>query len=357
MVNKKSKVRKTRKRGFRKSRKQQKQKRQVMKGGSPFNLRDFVWNDLLDGKLENLYNEKLIDAGVVGLCNNPSPWAVDILYQLIYDNGVEWFVNEVESWDELLSNPNITRLLEIQQFIPLLKNGRMVEWGYLSSNPHTESFLQQYPDIIDYDYLSANPNPGTVEFLKKNPNEINYEYLSKNPNPEAIKLLLETPSEIDWDNLVLNLEAWETNEKNFNLLNLVSMLKNKIKTDKSCLSSVSKIPNLEIIEFLKKNPKFIDWEYFSQNTHEMAIKYLEENPEKIQWDFLSMNPSAIHMLKENLDKIDWYFITKNPNAFEIFDSNKEIVKQKLLQWRGDRKIYGEGLFSNPSIFEPEFVVK
>ena len=63
--------------------------------------------------------------------------------------------------------------------------------------------------------------------------------------------------------------------------------------DKIVYKNLSLNPNA--INFLKDNPKLINWECLCQNT----------------------NPSVIDLFNDNIDKIKWYFIVQNENLYEL----------------------------------------
>lgn len=57
-----------------------------------------------------------------------------------------------------------------------------IEWIelYKNTNPRVVHLLEQYPDKINWEYLSSNPY--ALPLLEENQNKINWESLSGNPN-------------------------------------------------------------------------------------------------------------------------------------------------------------------------------
>ena len=116
------------------------------------------------------------------------------------------------------------------------------------------------------------------------------------------------------------------------------VLRDWVPTYKINLSTLSRNPNA--IDFLKANPKNIDWVWLSCNPN--AIELLKKNRAKINWDNLSMNPNpeAIELLKANLGKIDWYNLSKNPNpeAIELLKAYPKKIKWEYLSENSNSNI-------------------
>ena len=116
------------------------------------------------------------------------------------------------------------------------------------------------------------------------------------------------------------------------------VLRDWVPTYKINLSTLSRNPNA--IDFLKANPKNIDWVWLSCNPN--AIELLKKNRAKINWDNLSMNPNpeAIELLKANFGKIDWYNLSKNPNpeAIELLKAYPKKIKWEYLSENSNTNI-------------------
>ena len=214
------------------------------------------------------------------LSANPAPYAIELLKE--NQKRIDWFylsgnsddkaiellreyIENIE-WDQLSRNPN-------PNAIKLLKeNPSKINWEELSSNPNAidliKNKINEENDIgenldnsknINYSKLSTNPN--AIELLKEYPNKIDWKWLSENPNPEAIELLKENQHNIDWFNLSIN-------------------------------------PNPEAIKLLKANQHKIDWYLLSRNRNPEAIKLLKTKPNEIDWDELSANPAIFDEVLE-----------------------------------------------------------
>ena len=57
--------------------------------------------------------------------------------------------------------------------------------------------LEEYPDLIEWYYLSSNSS--AIKLIKNNKNKINYGGLALNPNEEVIELLLEDTTKFNWN--------------------------------------------------------------------------------------------------------------------------------------------------------------
>ena len=160
--------------------------------------------------------------------------------------------------------------------------------------------------------------------------KINLSTLSRNPN--AIDFLKANPKNIDWVWLSCNPNAIELLKKN----------RAKINWD-----NLSMNPNPEAIELLKAYPKKIKWGYLSENSNSKIIELLREkiklennlssdelddlpNYKKIDWSVLSANPIMIELLRENPDRIDWQLLSENSNAIELLKENHENIDWYML---------------------------
>jgi hypothetical protein len=113
---------------------------------------------------------------------------------------------------------------------------------------------------------------------------------------------------IDWCDIALNINAMPLIEKYIN----------NIDINKYSISS-----NINCIDFITKNPSYIDWQDLSSN--ENAIDLLEENKNKIDWNELSYNKNAIDLLKANMDKINWDNLSLNENAIDLLKANMDKI--------------------------------
>ncbi len=239
-------------------------------------------------------------------------------------------------WDYLSSNPNAISLLE--------KNIDKINWRVLSSNPNAIELLEKNLDKINWDCLSRNPN--AISLLEKNLDKINWDILSSNPN--ALPILLNNLDMVTWENMIrihANNLDWNSLltiiDKNINNINLMDLLSY----------------NENIISVLEKYPNNIDWDILSSNPN--AIPILEKNLDKINWHMLSGNPNAIELLEKNIDKINWLWLSGNPNAISLLESNLDRIEWNwlssnpngiyLLEKNKD-KINWNILSRNPGIF-------
>jgi hypothetical protein len=125
--------------------------------------------------------------------------------------------------------------------------------------------------------------------------------------PGFIDYLEKNPEYIDWPTLSSNPAA-------INLL-----LKNKYSIRWSSFSA-----NPAAIDILLENKDRIDWKEFSKNPHPKAFKYLMESArDLIDWPSFStnINPDVCIFLQKNQSYIDWSMIASNPNAYEILKEN------------------------------------
>jgi DNA mismatch repair ATPase MutS len=80
-----------------------------------------------------------------------------------------------------------------------------------TENTSAISLLKEFPEKIDWFYLSQNPS--AINLLKANPDNINWYGLSRNPNPKAIKILRNNQEKIHWywlsanPSIFINLES------------------------------------------------------------------------------------------------------------------------------------------------------
>lgn len=83
-----------------------------------------------------------------------------------------------------------------------------------------------------------------------------------------------------------------------------------------------------ILDFLEKNPHYIDWFNLSRNPSSRAILILKRNMDKIKWKNIVMNknPEVLNIIKENIDKIDdWSYLSMREDAYEILKENRDKI--------------------------------
>ena len=79
-------------------------------------------------------------------------------------------------------------------------NPTLFSMDMLCSNPKMVDYFKQYPEQIDWEYLSYNPN--AIDLLESNLDKVDWDGLTRNPN--AIYLLEANPNEIDWNSVWSN---------------------------------------------------------------------------------------------------------------------------------------------------------
>ncbi len=139
--------------------------------------------------------------------------------------------------------------------------------------------IYKYPKLVeltlnDTDFL-INPdyfNPH-IKFsdIVKNPNNIYPYYLSLNPSNKAIEFLIKNPKYIDISGLGQN-----NNPKCVHILNILSS-----RFQENHWQIMAESHHQQIMELLEKHPEKIDWSRLSMNTCEGAISILKNNPDKI----------------------------------------------------------------------------
>ena len=101
-----------------------------------------------------------------------------------------WIDKSKVSFEWLSDNPNAVSLLEEPD------NWFNINWNILSGNPNAFHILDNYPDKINWFYLSGNTSHDVVQtFLEKNTDKIEWSRISSNPS--AIKLIEQNLDKID----------------------------------------------------------------------------------------------------------------------------------------------------------------
>lgn len=178
-------------------------------------------------------------------------------------------------------NINASELIE-KYLEKIINEGRIAEISnfqkyILSRHPHLISFLEKYPQLIDWKGLSKNPN--AIHFLEKNLDKVDWRSLSENPN--AIRIL----------------------EKNL---------------DKVYWGSLSENPNA--IHILEQHTEKINFWFLCQNSNAVHIikKHFHKIP-KSELEMLSSNTNedAIELIRENIQYVSTYYLGQNPNVLKI----------------------------------------
>jgi len=250
-------------------------------------------NSLGYKELYNLHSSKKIDW--FELSKNPK--AIKLIKK--YKNKIDWKID----WKGLSENPNAIKLLEkkiieenemdIEEFNNL-DYSKTISRNMLSSNPKAVGLLIKY-DIIDWKYLSENPHPKAIKLLKKKINKEN-------------KMTQEQLNRLDESNKI----SWRLLSKN---PNAIELLKKKIKKENKMTQGQ--------LDSLDESNK-IYWSYISMNPNAIELLTAEENKNKIDWLFLSVNPNpkAIELLKNNYEQISWPQFSANPSIFTKVFINK-----------------------------------
>jgi hypothetical protein len=84
----------------------------------------------------------------------------------------------------------------------------------LCQNEGEMSLIQEHPEMINWNYLSANP--AAISLLEQNPDKIHWNMLSR--NRAAIHLLEQNLGKVDWSSLSSNPSAIHLLEKNQKLI-------------------------------------------------------------------------------------------------------------------------------------------
>ena len=200
-------------------------------------------NSLGYNELYNLHSSKKIDW--FELSKNPK--AIKLIKK--YKNKIDWKID----WKGLSENPNAIKLLEkkiieenemdIEEFNNL-DYSKTISRNMLSSNPKAVGLLIKY-DIIDWKYLSENPHPKAIKLIKKKINK-------ENKMTQGQLDSLGKSNKIYWPYISMNPNAIE----------LLTAKENKNKIDWLFLSVN---PNPKAIELLKNNYEQISWPQFSAN--------------------------------------------------------------------------------------------
>ena len=90
---------------------------------------------------------------------------------------------------------------------------------------------------------------------------------------------------------------------------------------------ISSNPHPGAIQFLEKNPEYINWTYISANPYAMDL--IQANPFKISLDMLNLNPCALEYITET--NVNWYWFSSNPALFESNFVNDTLILNNLFR--------------------------
>lgn len=249
------------------------------------------------------------------LCANPVPEAIDLVSQ--YPEKIDYYYLSDNS------NPKAISLLR--------NNPHRISWRELNRNTCDDAIeiLLQYPEKIDYYDLSGNSCSLATSILQKNPENIVWSTLSRNSSDYAVSMLLAHPHNIDWN--------WICHNTNPRVLELIEKNIDRIQRWRLYQNPIASQQVLQIIN----NNNIVDQcqsESLCTNTSPEIIEYLQNNPQYIDWSSLSGNPSAIKILENNVKNIDWFGLCKNPEAGKLLQSTNAMI-------------YWDVLATNPCIFQ------
>jgi hypothetical protein len=165
-----------------------------------------------------------------------------------------------------------------------------------------------YPEIepkLVKDFLNINPCQKIVDDIVKNPKNLyrmHFYVLSKNTSDTAVDFLLKNPLYIEWKYFSSN-----SSTKAVQLL-----LKNQVQI---IWSKFSENTNDLAVQYLIENPTKIYWEAFSRNTNSLAVRYMLTSTHIINYKSFSGNTNqmAVDLLLSNTSNIYWEFFMKNSN--------------------------------------------
>lgn len=188
------------------------------------------------------------------------------------------------NWDMFYQNPAAIDILYpyISQLIRSRNLVNKQEFSKVSANPSAIRLLNQYPQIIDFEYLSGNPNARNL--LVSNLDKVCWHRMSENPS-------------------------------------MIDVLKENL--DKICKIQLSR--NINAVHILEQHQELIHWPSLSYNSN--AIKLLSQNLDKVDNDLLTLNSGAVEILENNPKKINWNLVWANPSIFEC--GHRDKVKQEI----------------------------
>jgi hypothetical protein len=210
------------------------------------------------------------------------------------------------------------------------------KFSILSSNPRAISILKRNIGLIDWNMFSLNTSEEALDLLEQFPERINFGFLSENTNPRAIAILRENIDKIAWGKLSANPcdEAVDL------------IMENKDRIDYYLLS---KNNNPRAVELLKENPEKISWYNLCRNSCKEAVKLLADNPDKIFWEILCMCASQkeqVDIMRDHLHLVNWHMVSMNSSklVFNFLEENKE----KMVWYTG---ILNENIFETITTYD------
>ena len=193
--------------------------------------------------------------------------------------------------------------------------------GSSFENPNCiDNLVRIYNSKTSTNIISINPNglPFIKYLLKKG--EIMYredmDNICKNPkikyHLEILDILKNKLDPIHWNFLC--------SHKSIQVVNwIIKNFKNPLLIDKLSSNSLAAKWLLQ-----PKNQKYINWNYFSINSSDLAINYLLKHPEKINFGVLCLNKNekVLKILEKNIHRISWQNLSKNGQKW----ANKFLMK-------------------------------
>lgn len=232
---------------------------------------------------------------------------------------------DVIDWEYLSRNPHAIPILE--------KNLNKVNWASLSLNPNAISILEKNLDKVYWMSLSINPN--AIPILENNLDKVYWTELSKNPN--AMPLLKKHLDKVNWYDVCTNPNCIDLvieylNEPSLpNLLNWAweQVFPPTLDNLHNFWYPLCLNPSPKALQFLEQNINKINWYLLCSNFE--AGYLIEKHVDKLKeytWPILSKNPSTVSLLECNFDKINWINLSSNTNAIHLLEKHSEILDQK-----------------------------
>lgn len=156
--------------------------------------------------------------------------------------------------------------------------------------------------------LSNINNEHIINLLINNPKYIEYYRFNRLNNDTAVKYLLEHPL-----NIIDSIFA--SNPNDLAVKYIIDKYQNIRFSTNSDISRINANPNNLAVEFLLKNPSYINLDYLCKNTNPLAIDlYIQTSPNYYSSIFCK-NPSeyAVDILLRNPEKINFYSVVENTN--------------------------------------------
>jgi hypothetical protein len=217
---------------------------------------------------------------------------------------------------------------------------KQISWWQLVTRKDTIPLIEKYIDILDKDCLGKlSKNPFAVDMLKRHIDKISWDYFVMNPN--AMQVIDE-----NFDKCIKSL-CWSGKIsllRHSKFVNIINKHTDKIIDEVlcgNCLFILATSSNPTYIELLEKYmekyseqieikpPSITFWMELSGNPYTVHI--LEKHLEKLDhqcWNLLAKNTNAIHIVEKNQNKLDndgWRNLSKNKNAIHILEKNPEKI--------------------------------